>query len=184
MVKNIIFMFVFLLAYKFLKNLFNLYKVKKIEKYFYTIYTDNPNPLVYETKSEIINLFKNAGVKDAFIPVTQPVGYGKLAAFNASTFECYPNAFNIFAASQTQMFSNAIGVYKKRMYETFNPLYWIETLIFLPKTLFQYLGFNTETIFLKIINLLYWLFAFLLGLFQDDIKSFLISKFPENFFNF
>lgn len=184
MLNKFFYMFALLIAYKFIKNLSNFYKVKKIEKYFLTIYTENPNQLVYETKNEIITLFKNAGIEDELIPVTQPMGYGKLASFNASTFKCYPTALNIFAASQLQMFSNAIGVYKKRMYEAINPLYWIETFFFLPKTIFQYLGINTKTILVKIFNLIYWLIAFFIGLFQDNIKHFILSNFPKDFFNF
>lgn len=157
---------------------------KKIESYFNTIYTNNTNHLVYETKDEAIKLFKQAGIEDSFIPVTQPMGYGRVASFKASTFGNYPSPLNVFFSPQLRMFSTATGVYKKKIFESINPLYWIELVIFFPKFIFQYLGISGETIVIKIINLIYWFISSLLLLFKDDIKNFIINNFPKDFFNF
>ena len=107
----------------FLKNCYRVYRVNKIYSYFSTILTHNPNNLAYETKDEILKLFKEAGVKDSFIPITQPMGYGQLARFNASTFKAYPSPLNVFVGAELEMFDYALGVYKNRVKKCFSPFY-------------------------------------------------------------
>lgn len=107
---------------------------KKIESYFNTIYTNNTNHLVYETKDEAIKLFKQAGIEDSFIPVTQPMGYGRVASFKASTFGNYPSPLNVFFSPQLRMFSTATGVYKKKFL----------------KALILYIGLNLLFFFLNL----------------------------------
>lgn len=176
--------FLIIFIYKFLKNSYNLYRIKKIQFYFLTIFTDKVDNRVYETKDEAINLFKNAGIEDSFFPISQPIGFGQVANSNTSTFTNYPSNLNIFVAAELKMFNRAIGIYKKRIKECFNPFYWIDTVLFLPKTIFQYIGIRPGSIFVKISNLIYWLFTFFISLFKEDLSTFILSYLPENFFNF
>ena len=61
------------------------------------------------------------------------------------------------------MFAESKGAYKAKLLETFNPLYWIELIIWLPKQLTLFLGLNNELKAVKTINILlqtiYWFFA-------------------------
>lgn len=177
-------LFLCIFSYTFLKNCYRVYRVNKIYSYFSTILTHNPNNLAYETKDEILKLFKEAGVKDSFIPITQPMGYGQLARFNASTFKAYPSPLNVFVGAELEMFDYALGVYKNRVKKCFSPFYWIDMVIFLPRTIFQYLGLKSDSIFIKLSNLIYWLFGIFFGLFQSEFKAFILSYLPKNFFNF
>ncbi len=184
MINNLVVIFLIIFLYKILKNLYNLYRVKTIRYYFLTIFTNKVNNKVYETKDEILKLFKDAGVEDSLFPVTQRAGFGLVNSFEASTFKVYPSNLEIFAGAQLQMFDYSIGVYKKRIFECFSPLYWFELIIFLPKTIFEYLGLNTESIFVKFLNLIYWIVGLLFGIFKENIFTFLFSYLPKNFFNF
>ncbi|HAT3845169.1 TPA: hypothetical protein KKX32_002677 [Legionella pneumophila] len=62
-------------------------------------------------------------------------------------------------------------MYKKRMCESVNPVYWIEFLIFLPKNIVEYLlGGEQNTIpnwAIRLLNIAYWaigLFGSLFGI--------------------
>ena len=61
------------------------------------------------------------------------------------------------------MFAESKGAYKSKILETFNPLYWIELIIWLPKQFTLFLGLNKELKAVKTINILlqtiYWFFA-------------------------
>jgi len=57
------------------------------------------------------------------------------------------------------MFNEAIGYYRDRTVEAFNPLYWVETLIYLPRTLLSYIGVNPENVVVKSLQVLYWLIS-------------------------
>ena len=77
------------------------------------------------------------------------------------------------------MFHRAIGVYRSRMIETINPLYWIETIIFLPRQILNYLGVTPESVIIKIAQLIYWLAAFVFGIYRFEVEEFvrgLLSK--------
>ena len=183
MLSNFLILFLCVFFYIFLKNCYCFYRVNKIYSYFLTVMTDKPNKLAFETKDEILKLFKDAGVEDSLIPITQPMGYGKLAQFNASAFKVYPSPLNIFVGVELKMFEYASGVYKNRIKRCFSPFYWIDMVIFLPRTIFQYLGLKTDSIFIRLSNLIYWLFGIFFGLFQSELKTFILSHLPKNFLN-
>ena len=96
MLSNFLILFLCIFFYTLLKNCYCFYRVNKIYSYFLTVMTDKPNKLAFETKDEILKLFKDAGVEDSLIPITQPMGYGQLAQFNASTFKAYPSPLKYF----------------------------------------------------------------------------------------
>lgn len=62
-----------------------------------------------------------------------------------------------------------VGVYRMRLIESFSPRYWIETVIFLPSRIIQYLGGKSDSLFAKLLQILYWIFTPLLIAVRDKI---------------
>ena len=73
----------------------------------------------------------------------------------------------------------AAGEYKHRAWRCFNPVYWIKCVLFLPKNIIKYFGGDSESLFAKIINGIYWLIGILVQLYPTEIKNII-----DGFFNF
>lgn len=74
----------------------------------------------------------------------------------------------------------ARGVFKIRIKENFSIFFWIESFIFLPIKLLNSLGINkrkSSKATDALISVLWWIFSFIVGLFSDEIKSFIVSLF-------
>ncbi len=74
------------------------------------------------------------------------------------------------------MFHKSIGIYRSRMIDAINPIYWIEFVIYLPKNVFQYVGASPESTLVKSTQIIYWLVAgivgFLFSVFGDEINKY------------
>lgn len=105
----------------------------------------------------------------------EPLGYVYVRTGGASIFQNFPNAREDYAHSVVRMFHQATGVYRSRMIETFNPLYWIEAVINLPKQLLNYLGLPSESIVIKIAQLMWWIagavFGFVYALYRPELEA-------------
>lgn len=132
-----------------------------------------------EYRSEIINLFKKANISDAFIPVSQTTGYGRISTQNTSVFLNFPSRHAKLAPIMLEMFDDAVGIYRERYREAFNPLYWIDIVIFLPKNLITYLSLPLETPAFKLCNVLasaiWWIILFLLYLFGNELYQHILE---------
>lgn len=182
MLKNFFMIFFLIFSYKLIRNISRLIRINTLYRYYYSLCSPNTNPKVWETKQETIDLFKIAKIKDTSIPVSQKTGYGYISTFNASLFDNYPNNRSNFASHYFSMFDEAKGVFKHRIFECFNPFYWIDLIIFLPKNILNYIGVSPEVRSTKILNIIltsiYWIFGIFVAILQDEIKTFILSNFP------
>lgn len=182
MIIKLISVFICILGYKILKNVVNFRRIKKLYSYFLTITTDKVDGRIYETKAEVISLFKLAGIKDGFIPVVQPAGYNFVAEMKLSLFNSYPSKKEIFYPHYLRMFDFAFGVFKYRIFEAINPIFWIDTVVFAPKAILNYLGMEPETRSFKLLNLIltgfYWLWLLFWGILSERFKTFIFSYLP------
>lgn len=67
------------------------------------------------------------------------------------------------------------GVYKQRMKDAVNPLYWINIMIFLPQELLHYFDYSVGNLFIKLINVVWWAFNLYLSLHSDLVKEFIYT---------
>lgn len=138
-----------------------------------------------ESKSKVISLIKGAGVSDKMVPFLEPAGYGKLISGQISVLSNFPSLRRDIAELTIGMFHDAIGVYRRRIFETFNPLYWIELIINLPKKILVYLGVNAESVSIKVLQVLWWLLgvsiAVLIAAYQKELSD-KIKPFIQNIF--
>lgn len=110
-----------------------------------------------ESKAQVVRLLKEAEVADSRLSVTQPIGYGHISAHQASVLNSFPSDRADFANVMHRNFRQAIGTYRSRMIEAFNPLYWIETIIYLPREALRYLGVSSESGIVKVLQLIWWI---------------------------
>ena len=54
-------------------------------------------------------------------------------------------------------FAEAKGFFKTGLLECISPLYWIQTILFLPSRLCEYMGISDSQVFVKILQLAYWI---------------------------
>src|SRR5215217_9479367 len=151
-----------LLVFKFINNLSKYLRTRHYLSR-YANWLSNPDNKLLESKAQVVKLLKDAGVSDSSFPTAQPVGYGRLATFEASTLTNFPSKTADFAYATNRMFREAIGTYRSRMLETISPLYWIETIIYLPREALAYTGVPPESVVVKVFQLVWWISTTLLA---------------------
>lgn len=169
---GIIFCLIF--CYKLISNVFNLIKLTYYKKHFINFLNGKSNNAL-QHKNQLIYLFKNANVEDVFFTISHLTGYGFVQHSDVSVFGNYPSKELRFSKTINKKFENALGVYKSRIFECFNPIYWIICVIFLPKSILSYLGISAESIFIKILQIAYWAITFLFTLFSSEITTWIKS---------
>lgn len=171
---NLLYIFLVVL---FLKVTVNASKYIQCKRYLekYLDWIEKPDWNLIEHKSKVINLFQGAGVPDSFAGVVEPMGFGQIRTANVSVMANFPNQREDFFFSTRAMFHQAIGVYRSRMIEAINPLYWIEFIINLPRQVLGYLGVAPESLVTKISQLIYWviaaIFTFTFALYRSNIEQ-------------
>lgn len=180
-----LYIFLFCFFYKVLTNYFNLKRIRELYGYFKTLPSEKSEDIdnrAFETKAEVIELFKRAGIRDRAIPEIELLGYGKAVPYNASAFNSYPNVRKKFFIVYTLMFDESIGTFKRRIKESINPLYWIDLIIFAPKKILDYLELDPKSRSTKILNLVltfvYWLLGFIFAIFKESFITFIEIYFP------
>lgn len=175
-INNLAILFLLIIVYKIILNIYRYIKCVRLETKYVDFFQKNKTQnLSY--KAEIEELFKFAGVKDAQLPISQPTGLGQCATFNVSSIE------NMFVPDKRtlvfvlDMFTEAKGVFRKRIIEAINPIYWIQTIIFLPQKIVDYLGGTSDAIATKLLQLLWWIICPAAIIFRDKITTILINLF-------
>jgi hypothetical protein len=166
-----------IVGYKVLLNFIALIKIKKFHSTYVNYIEKIKNPewtkireKILQNKTDIIQILTKCSLKDFGVFTTTPTGYGHVEHKQVSILQNLqyigqigevniPSTIDIYLIQ-------AKGILKKRMIEALSPLYWINTLIFLPQNIITYLGFSpdnkkTESI-MKVINVIYWIVAILI----------------------
>jgi len=145
----------------------------------YKQYIEGGGWKIVENSLQIIKLFQDAGVEDTTVSHIEEIGYGHLQSFRPSVFRNISNKREDIVRHVLAMFHQAMGSYRSRMYETINPIFWIESLIFLPRQLLKYLGVSPESLPSKILQVIYWVLGVLVGVYETELGTLLkdwISK--------
>ena len=158
--KTVFYIFGIIVLFKFINNLRKYLLCKRYLKKFKN-WANDPSWEFVEYKSRVIKLLKDAGVKDSILGIANPIGYGQILTGNASVMQNFPSRREDAYVAQKTMLHEAIGTYYGHIAETINPLYWIESLIFLPKRTLTYLGLSSEHFIVKVFQLIYWILCVL-----------------------
>ena len=180
--KYLIYIFIFSFFYKLFNNLYDLHRMTLLENHFKDWLKNPKNTKIFAEQQEVLNLLKKAKVKDKKVPISQHTGYNKFVVINASIQTNFLNRSDIFTVEITIMFWEAIGVFRNEIKNCINPLYWLNIILFAPKHLLIYLGGNPENHIFRILNIfltiIFWTISFIFSIFQEEIKTFILSYFP------
>lgn len=160
--------------HRILINAYRLYRLQKIQNS-YKLWHSSNNPKFLEYKQELVSLFKNAGLPDGSFPIAQEADYGLIAGTMYSAFMNVQSARPEFVSFIASSFSSASGVFKKRIFDTINPLCWVEAIVFLPRHILLYLGVKPESIVNRIFLILWWVATPFAIAFRDNLYNFIIG---------
>lgn len=178
---NLLIVFIVVIILHALYNLINFLRFPYIENLFVGNFTDNTELKMKAKmhKNTILNYIKYAGIKDKYIPISQPLGFGQVANGNVSIFQNILNQREDFASNSMDFLMEAKGNYWYRFVNSINPFYWLRILLYIPKNVLTYLGVSSDSVLIKIFQLLYWLagiiFTVLTSVFPEEFKAFILS---------
>jgi hypothetical protein len=173
--------FALILAYRLVVNLVRRKKCAS----FLNLYLEGGNDWNFGMQQdEIVELFRKAGIEDNHVPYAQPVGYGKVASGMVSVFQNLSSHREDIVHIVLTMFHRALGVYSKRAKETFNPLFWVEYILYLPKNVLQYFGLPPDHVFVRTVQIIYWAISAIASFFnifsQPEMMSFFRTIFSSS----
>lgn len=106
-------------------------------------------------RERAIQLVKQAGIYDVLIPTTRAIGYGQVVNANINPMQQFPNRMSDIAGQIVRQLESAKGVYKQRMKYSYNPILWIEFIMFLPSKVITYLGVKSSVV-KRVFNIIWW----------------------------
>ncbi len=99
---------------------------------------------VQKNQIEIKKVVLNTGVQDQKKSYMKPLGLGYTKEQSVSALDNLLFLNSEIMGSSIEIMKRAKGYYKVQALKSFNPLFWIEFIIFLPKELSKYLGIDDE----------------------------------------
>lgn len=167
------------IIYKLFTNLYNLKRISFLHKQFLDFIGGQPNPIILESTTEVVDLFIKAKIKDRSLPFVEPLGLGFATERKLNFFEnIYVLDMNI-SPTINQFFIEAKGYFKHQYKKALNPLYWTEVIIFLPQHFLTFIGIDKKIISSKIITVFYWIMTIILFIFEDEVRTILRSIFIQ-----
>lgn len=151
---------------KTIMNGYKLWRLSTLEKeyldYLGNLANDTENWEFYEKIPEIKEFLIKAGLQSSLVDVYENLG----PAIHRYKLDLFENiaANNIEIASLMRgHLKQAIGVYKRRIREAYNPIYWIELLVYLPQNIVSYiLGKDAIPNWLiRLMNAIWWICGFI-----------------------
>lgn len=168
--------------YKIIINTYYLLKLLHLKNDYYCWLNGQTETLALAEHRQNFKVLMNAAnVEDSTIPRTTPTGYTMVANRNINVFDQFPCNDADIVYITFYKFSEASGVFKSNILESLNPLYWIQSIIFLPKKVLSYLGLNPETIIIKLLQLLYWMISLCISIVNLSYPDMISSYFHHIF---
>ena len=126
-----------------------------------------------ESQTEIVRLFEQAGLEPQTVSVVELIGYGYKTR-RATAWDNLANTRPDIVGLNRKSFHGAIGYFRARRNETFNPAFLIKCLVFWPRSVLAYLGLDKDSLLVKILQILVLLAEFIIGVIltnEDRIRS-------------
>jgi hypothetical protein len=131
---------------------------------------------------DITKLLKQAKVNDIIIPISQRISGNQTVTTRSSVINNIISHHVQITLHAVDLFDSAIGYYRSAYKEAFNPLFWIETLVFLPRSIMSYIGIDNDKLSSKALNVIFtafwWLTCTFLAYFKSEIIN-LIQAFLQ-----
>ncbi|MBK7378584.1 MAG: hypothetical protein IPJ03_06210 [Ignavibacteriales bacterium] len=115
---------------------------------------------ISENQIEIKKIVLNTGIQDQTQTYMKPLGLGFAKEKGISALDNIAYLNSEIMESSREILTRAKGYYKIHMLKSFNPLFWIEFIVFLPKEILKYLGIpeneKISSLIIRIFQLIYW----------------------------
>lgn len=148
-------------------NAYKWYRTSKIHKVYEKFVLSKPEATTWDFhtyKRELIELFKNAGVKNPYKIQEKQLPSGYVHHAEVDFFESM-TALDVDVVSfMRHALAETLGFYKRKTFESLNPILWLDFIIFLPQKIIVYLGFSDAKYYKfisKLLNTIYWILSFL-----------------------
>lgn len=138
----------------------------------YREYLNNPKDwYVEENKQKVVYVVKKANIEDSYLPSVEPVGFGYVQTGNFSLFLNLASRRKDVVQLVYSKLREANAVFRSRIFESFNPFYWIEVFVYFPGKVAQYFGIAGGRVVIKIFQVIWWFIIFLstlVGIFFNE----------------
>ncbi|MCM1236198.1 MAG: hypothetical protein NC489_39450 [Ruminococcus flavefaciens] len=167
--KYLIFCLLFAVLFKFLYNYRRYRRMKNLQSKYRQWVRSNSSPdddSISSAYTEITDLISDADLKDVYLKKTDTENDLKLNILSS----------NIIDNELTDKVMNIVsGKFEHEYRKALNPLNWIETIVFLPKSLLDYIGLSKDTVANKLLQVfltvVYWAVSAFCLLYQDNIPD-------------
>lgn len=103
--------------------------------------------------------------------------------YSSSVSRLVSEAGIFILGSDREALLQAKGIFKANVIENFSPFFWIEGFLFFPQKALMYFGVKPKRkvgiFFEKLLTAVWWIVTFTIGLFSDEIKTYIISLFEQ-----
>lgn len=179
----LIIVLVILLLIKFIVNLASYIESAKLcteyMKYCVTQNTNHRFKLI-EKRVGLRRLAKYANIIESTVAVAEPLGFSQIRTGHAGVIDNFPSLEIRTAILTAEMITEIKGVYKQRLFDCINPLYWIKAIVFLPTVITSLLIQKETPILNKILQFFWWLIGIIgtvyLSIYPEIIRE-VIEKF-------
>ena len=165
----------FIIIFKLVNNLLQYIYLKKFYKKFRFKYGVNsvvPSVNLSQYAIKLSEILLNAGI----LVSTLPLHIDRLYVNQkGNPFDYLDNDNKVVNEKINIWVLQAIGVYKQRMIDSVNPIYWVKTLLFLPQIVVSYFGGDSKGSLSKILNVFWWIIASLISIFSSDIREWILA---------
>lgn len=166
---------------KFSLNAYKYLRIKHLSKLHTEWLAHKSEKFPYCVK-ETADLMKAANIPgiNGCVNVTENAGYGHMRSYKVSLLDNLTSYSRSIAPGVISLFDETIGAYRKHALDAFNPFYWLDLIIFLPKHISQYLGIDiSKHIGAKAVNLaltlIWWVIGITFIYFRPYINEFISS---------
>ena len=115
---------------------------------------------INENQLEIKKIIMESGLEDQIISWKESMGLGFANTKKMSTIDNLTISNPKILGSGQMALSRAKGYYKHQAIKSFNPIFWVELVVFLPKEIVSFTGLKSEKksflLTLNFVQLIYW----------------------------
>ena len=129
---------------------------------------------ITENQIEIKKLILKCGLQDPKETLMKPIGLNYATSTSVSTLDNLLYVNEKIMEWGRDLIKKAKGYYRRQAYLSLNPIFWIESLLFLPRVIINYLNIEkenkTKPSVINIFQILYWL-GYLIFAYLNLIKK-------------
>lgn len=173
-------------------NAYRLVRTKSLHKeykeYFDGLTQGTASMDFVRRQSEVKDLLAKSGVGNPILTRAEPLGLGQVHNYNMNVIDNMVMNDQEVVQHMVHLFYMAEGTFSFRIRQSINPIFWLETVIFLPSLMLGFVGVSSTSPLSKTANVVGWVMgtaAFVFSLpdfyvWRDAASVFFADLFPSN----